>query len=84
MSSSNSRNKSERDYRRTVVADLEEFLGAKPDAYPQSVDHMVAKLDSVWDEHREEIEEMGIAELAGHLINATGYYNGIAHPFVRR
>lgn len=69
---SNSRNKSEKDYRRKVVADLEEFLGVKPDAYPQSVDHMVAKLDAVWDEHREEIEEMGIAELAGHLINATG------------
>lgn len=84
MGNSNSRIKSERDYRRSVVRELEEFLGARTDAYQQSIDHVTAKLDAVWDEYECEIREMAVPELAGYLVNAVGYYNGMAHPFVRR
>ena len=81
---SNSRIKSERDYRRSVVRELEEFLELRSDELQQSIDHVTAKLDAVWDEYECEIREMAVPELAGYLVNAVGYYNGIAHPFVRR
>jgi hypothetical protein len=67
-----------------VIAELDELLAARPDEFQQSRDHIVAKLAMVWDEYSTEIKTMQIPELAGYLVNAVGYYNGIAHPFVRR
>lgn len=67
-----------------VIAELDELLAAQPDTYPQSRDHIVAKLGMVWDEYRSEIKVMQIHELARHLTHGCGYFNKTAHPFVRR
>lgn len=67
-----------------VIERLDELLAARSDEFQQTRDHIVAKLGMVWDEYSTEIKGMPIPELAGYLVNAVGYYNGIAHPFVRR